>query len=186
VRKRLYSAAPMLSFLLTVTAATIAALLRWLWRQRPRRAVVTNVFLWAIVLNYIWEVGQLPLFAGFASFHLWTAVRHCAWYTLGDATIVISLYGLGALGHRSWGWGLRLHRVDWLWLPLAGILVAIVIERLALHFGRWQYSPDMPTLPGVAVGVLPVVQMGLLPLLSIVLARCFVAHVISTTGSGNA
>jgi hypothetical protein len=98
---------------------TVIALLRWLWRQRPRRAVVANVF-------------------------LWVTLRHCAWYTLGDATIVISLYALGAWGHRSWGWGLR--RVDGLWLPLAGILVAMVMERLALDFGRWQYGPDMPTL----------------------------------------
>jgi hypothetical protein len=137
---------------------------------------VASVFLWAVVLNYIWEVGQLPLFAGFANFHLFAALRHCAWYTLGDATIVLCLYTLGAWGHRSWGWGLRPRWADWLWLPLTGILVAVIMERLALGVGRWQYGPYMPLLPGLDVGVLPVVQMGLLSLLSVLLAGRLALH----------
>ena len=160
----------MLSVLLSLSVFTSVVFLRWRWRQCPPRAVVANVFLGALVLNYAWEIGQLPLFAGFANFHLLTALRHCVWYTLGDAAIVISLYAIGAWGHRTWGWGLRLQRIDWLWLPLGGMLVALVMERLALDFGRWQYGPDMPLLPGVAVGLLPVVQMGFLPLLSMLLA----------------
>jgi hypothetical protein len=132
-----------------------------------------------LILNYVWEVGQLPLFAGFANFHLLAALHHCAWYTLGDGTLIISLYAIGAWGRRSWGWGLRLCWLDGLWLPLAGVLVAIVVERLALDFGRWQYGPHMPLLPGVAVAVFPIVQMGLLPPLSVLLARLFVSSVPS-------
>lgn len=161
----------MLGLLLMLMAALGAGALRWRWRRSPPCAVVANVFLSALVLNYIWEIGQLPLFAGFATFHLLVALRHCAWYTLGDATIVISLYALGALGHRAWGWGLHLRWLDWLWLPLAGMLVAMGMERVAIHVGRWQYGPAMPMLPGLEVGLLPVVQMGLLPLVSILVAK---------------
>ena len=165
------------SLLLLIVLSISVAYLRWRWRQCPRRAVVANAFLCAVLLNYIWEVGQLPLFAGFAPFHLLVALRHCAWYTLGDATIVICLYALGAWGHRTWGWGLRLHRLDWLWLPVAGMLVAMIMERLALDFGRWQYGPYMPLLSGLEVGILPVLQMGLLPLLSVLLAGMLVSNV---------
>jgi hypothetical protein len=161
------------SLLLTIVISLGVGVLRW---RLPRCAVVANVFLCALLLNYVWEIGQLPLFAGFTGFHLRTALQHCAWYTLGDATIVFCLYALGAWGHGTWGWGLLLHRIDWLWLPLTGVLVAISMERLALDFGRWQYGPHMPLLPGVAVGVLPVVQMGLLPLLSVLLARRLVPN----------
>ena len=163
----------MRSLLLTIVLSISVIGLRLRWRRDPSRAVIANVCLGAVILNTLWEIAQLPLFAGFASFDLFAALQHCAWYVLGDASIIMSLYTLGAWGHGTWAWGLRLHRLDWLWLPLTGMLVAVVIELLALYFGRWQYAPAMPVLPGIAVGVLPVVQMGLLPLLSIVLAsRC--------------
>jgi hypothetical protein len=168
----------MLNFLLLIAITLGVALLRWYWRRRSHHAIVAHVFLCAVILNYIWEIGQLPLFAGFATFHFLTALYHCAWYTLGDATIVISLYTLGAWGHSTWGWGLCLHRLDWLWLPIAGVIVAIVVETLALDFGRWQYSPHMPVLPGLEVGILPVVQMALLPLLSVLLARRLVPNIM--------
>jgi hypothetical protein len=164
----------MLSFLLLILVTILAAVLRWRWRQYPHRAVIATVFLWSIALNYIWEVGQIPLFEGFASASFLTAVWHCAWYTLGDACIVMTLYALGAWVHRFWGWGLRPRWRDGLWLPLAGILVALGMERLALAVGRWAYNSDMPLLPVVEVGLLPVAQMALLPLLSVVLASRFV------------
>jgi hypothetical protein len=159
------------SLLLLIAISLGVAFWRWHWRRRPHHAVVANVFLCAVVFNYLWEMGQLPLFAGFATFHLLTALHHCAWYTLGDATIVISLYTLGAWGHRTWGWGLHPHWIDWLWLPITGMIVAILMERLALDVGRWQYGPHMPVLPGLEVGILPVVQMALLPLWSVLVAR---------------
>jgi uncharacterized protein (DUF486 family) len=176
-RHSVHYVSTMLSLLLVIAVSLGVVFLRWRWRRRPHCAIVANVFLCALVLNYIWEIAQLPLFTGFTTFHLLTALRHCAWYTLGDATIVICLYALGAWRHRTWGWGLQLHRFDWLWLPCAGMLVAMIMERLALDFGRWQYGPHMPVLPGVEVGLLPVVQMGFLPLLSVLLAKRLVPHV---------
>lgn len=146
----------MLSFLLLTAITTGVVYLRWHWRRHAPYAIIANVFLWAVGLNSIWEVGQLPWFDGFANFHLLAALQHCAWYTLVDAVIVLCLYALGAWGYGTWGWGLRLQGRDGLWLPLVGMLVAIVIERLALERGRWQYSPHMPVLPGVTVGLLPV------------------------------
>lgn len=163
------------NLLLLITISFGVVFLRWRWRRRPHHAVVANVFLCAVVLNYLWEIAQLPLFVGFAQFHLPTALLHCAWYTLGDATIVLSLYAIDAWIHRTWGWGLHLHRLDWLWLPVAGTLVALSMERLALDFGRWQYGTHMPVLPGLEIGILPVVQMALLPLLSVLLASRWVS-----------
>ena len=71
---------------------------------------------------------------------------------------------------------MHLHRIDWLWLPITGMSVAIIMERLALDVGRWQYGPHMPVLPGLEVGILPVVQMALLPLWSVLVARRWVPN----------
>ncbi len=102
----------MLSPLLIIGVSIGVAWLRWRWRRCPHHAVVANVFLCALILIYVWEIAQMPLFESLANTSLLAALRHCAWYTLGDATIVICLYALGTWGYRSWGWGLRLHRVD--------------------------------------------------------------------------
>jgi hypothetical protein len=145
--------------------------------------VIAHVFLGAFGLNALWEIGQLPLCAGCANVHLPTVLRHCAWYTFSDATLVPGLYALGAVGHGTWGSGLRLQGRDGLWLPFAGILVTISMERLAWDVGRWQSGPDMPLLPGVSVRILPVVQMGAWPWLSVCLASRLVPMVVLATSN---
>lgn len=161
-------------FLLIIGISLIIGLIRWRWQQTFWSVMTANLFLWAVFLNYLWELSQLPLFQGFASFHLGVALEHCAWYTLGDATIVLSLYALGAWWRGTWNWGFRLQWRDYLWFPLMGMFVAIVIEYLALAWGRWEYGADMPLVPGMSVALLPVIQMSVLPLLSVRLAARFV------------
>lgn len=47
---------------------------------------------------------------------------------------------------------------------VTGLLIGIGIEWVAINkFGRWAYTADMPLLPGLDVGLLPVLQMLLLP-----------------------
>ncbi|WP_157947717.1 hypothetical protein [Abditibacterium utsteinense] len=58
-------------------------------------------------------------------------------------------------------------------LAVAGAVTAILIELLAWKFGWWHYLPSMPTLQlfGQKFGLLPVVQMALLPSLAFLLGR---------------
>jgi hypothetical protein len=48
-------------------------------------------------------------------------------------------------------------------LALLGGLIGVGLERAALSEGRWAYSAAMPVIPGLRVGVAPVLQMALLP-----------------------
>lgn len=58
-------------------------------------------------------------------------------------------------------------------LAVAGAVTATLIELLAWRFGWWHYSPAMPTLQlfGQKIGLLPVLQMALLPSLAFLLGR---------------
>jgi hypothetical protein len=58
-------------------------------------------------------------------------------------------------------------------LSACGALSAVLVELVALRFGWWRYSPRMPVISlfGWDIGVLPVLQMALLPLVSLLLAR---------------
>lgn len=49
-------------------------------------------------------------------------------------------------------------------LTLAGVFMAIAIEWVAVHMlERWSYAQAMPLVPGIEVGLIPVLQMVLLP-----------------------
>lgn len=58
-------------------------------------------------------------------------------------------------------------------LAVAGVVIAILIELLAWRFSWWHYSPAMPKfqLFGQKIGLLPVLQMALLPSLVFLLGR---------------
>jgi hypothetical protein len=48
-------------------------------------------------------------------------------------------------------------------LALLGGLISVGLERTALNAGRWAYGSAMPVIPGLGVGLTPVLQMALLP-----------------------
>lgn len=132
-----------------------------------------NVMLFALLLNYPWEFIQVPLFAGMAEAAHWEAVKVCSRAALGDAVIVLVAYwGVAALGRgRPWiespGWR------DVALLSLIGVGITVVIEGLALHGGwlaSWRYSAAMPIIPGLGIGLSPVLQWVVLPPLVVALA----------------
>jgi hypothetical protein len=103
--------------------------------------------------------------------------RHCFVASLGDAVLVLVLLGVG--------WALR-RRLEWFERPLvkdsvaligAGALLGIGVELLAVHvLGRWSYRPEMPRVPVLEIGLVPVVQMALLPPLVFRLAAGWLMH----------
>lgn len=52
---------------------------------------------------------------------------------------------------------------------LTGALSAVVFEKIAIYWGLWEYG-DMPIIPGLEVGLLPVLQFAILPLVSFLAA----------------
>ena len=134
-----------------------------------------NVLLFALLLNYPWEFIQAPLFEGMAERPHGAAVKACTQAALGDSVIMLVAYwGVAALGRgRAWiaapGWR------DVLLFSSIGVAITVVIEWLALNGGwlnGWTYSSLMPIIPGLGVGLVPVLQwMVLPPLVAALVAR---------------
>ena len=137
-------------------------------RDRIRGAAI--LFVIAVVINYVWEMAQMPLYESmpFAEISSWLI---CLRASLGDGLIVMAIWGGGALLFRSSLWFLRRQPIPVLYLLFAGAVIAIGIELHALANGRWSYSPLMPVLPLLEVGVSPFLQLLLLPWISMWLAR---------------
>lgn len=124
----------------------------------------------SLVLNLAWENLQAPLYQGYSNF--WQHLPICSIASLGDVLIILVLYFVLAIVNRDMFWISKMNRIDVAVLIILGALVAIGVEKWALATERWQYSSAMPLIPYIEVGLLPVLQMSLLPLFTYYIGKC--------------
>jgi hypothetical protein len=117
--------------------------------------------------NLVWELGHMPLYT------LWVegtwgeiayAVLHC---TVGDVMIagICLLLSLAIIGRSAWP------RVRFGAVALATILMAlsytVFSEWLNTEVqGNWAYREAMPRLPGLGIGLTPILQWIFVPVLA--------------------
>jgi hypothetical protein len=133
-----------------------------------------NVVLFALLLNYAWEFLQVPLFDRMPQAAHWEAVKACSSAAAGDAVIALIAFWVVALvaGSRDWVILPKLSSV--LGFSACGLLITLVIERLALarvRINGWSYSALMPVIPVLGVGLSSLLQWVLLPPLVVWLVR---------------
>lgn len=125
-------------------------------------ARIASIFGVAVLVNYPWELAQLPLYLVMNDFR--AALWHCFVAALGDGVLVLVLFLAGAMVFRRANWfvrpGLRAYGV----MLVGGLAIGVLVEWLGLHvLRRWTYAPGMPLIPGLRIGLVPVAQMLLLP-----------------------
>ncbi len=133
-----------------------------------------SIAVFAVLLNYPWEFLQAPLFDGMYEARHWDAILTCTRATLGDAVIMLTAFWSVSLATGSRNWLLAPNATRILMFAGTGVLITIVIERLALAgmwLGGWNYSPLMPIVPGIEVGLSPLLQWVVLPPLVVWFSR---------------
>ena len=115
------------------------------------------------LVHFVWEMLQTPFFAGMPAMAHWPATLVCLKATLGDVVIGVVAFAMAALVQRDRGWFLAPT-----WRSLAvfigtGLLATVLLEWHALAQGRWSYGEMMPVVPGLGVGLLPLLQWIILP-----------------------
>ncbi len=145
----------------------------WYRDRAARRFIVRGYLPWLLLLSLAWELGQLPLYTIWreaSAAYLAFAVAHC---TAGDLLIgtaalalALSLQRAGALGRWHWA---RLAITS----MLIGAAYTVFSEWMNIAVARWTYSGLMPTLTlgGVRIGLSPLAQWLLVPLLALYAAR---------------
>jgi hypothetical protein len=118
------------------------------------------LFLLAVSLHLIWEVTQIEAY-DFPETSLTTVAIGCFVPSLGDGLMTLIIY-----------WVLRPGIRGYLSMMSTGLLLAVAVEWNALYLtGSWAYSERMFIVPVLGVGVLPVMQMLLLPPITILLLQ---------------
>jgi hypothetical protein len=138
-------------------------------KHRDRAIQIVVIYATALLLNYVWEMLQMPFYNGmkYIDPNSWLI---CLWASIGDANIILFIFILGRLLFGNWEWVKRLNVKKLVYLFLIGTTIAILFEIRALNTGRWSYSQLMPTFSSWGIGVVPVIQLITLPILSIRLA----------------
>ena len=115
----------------------------------------------AFLLNFAWEVIQMPLYKG-ASFKI-AHVAYCVLASVADAIMVLLIFFGFALFYKNpfWVRNLTLRRI--VILMLVGGIGAIIAEMRHVSAGSWAYNNSMPIIPIIDVGLSPVLQFILLP-----------------------
>jgi len=135
-----------------------------------RGALAGTVFVVAFLLNWCWEAAQVPAYAGSEDMPWAPRLLHCLPATILDALFVAGLYCAGAVLLQDRNWIRHLGGRGYLAVALAGAGAAVLVERLAIGFGWWDYNAAMPRVPVLGVGLSPVAQLAVTPVISFLLA----------------
>ena len=123
-----------------------------------------------LTLNFAWEMMQAKWFASMEGLPLWRATLLCFRAALGDLVITAIAFALAAIVAKSATWPMqRRVAVATAAFVVIGMAITIAYEVFALSTGRWRYDQTMPTLFGM--GVLPLLQWLLLPVIDVLLFR---------------
>ena len=99
---------------------------------------------------------------------------------LGDMIFMVVIYAALAFVHRNLFWvaepAAYARSVTWVITVSLGFVLAVAFEWWALGTGRWSYADSMPLLPGLGVGLVPVLQMIVIPPFTLFCIRYFPTH----------
>ena len=156
-------------FLMPVIALILVVALYVFFHKKTSNKLAFKKFILLVtiqgfILNFAWEVVQGPLYAGFSKDIQHIAI--CALAAVADAIMVLLLYfGFALVYNKNPFWVQKFTALRIAVVALAGGIGAILTEMRHLSEGNWAYAESMPIIPIVNVGLSPVLQFMVLPVL---------------------
>ncbi|NIQ16086.1 MAG: hypothetical protein GTO02_17350 [Candidatus Dadabacteria bacterium] len=130
------------------------------------------IVIYAFLLNFIWELMQLPLFTGYEDAVYFSTVLHCTKATLGDVIISLVAFLFASLIANSRKWILLRSIHGTAVFIITGLVITVVFEILATGpLDRWTYTDSMPLVPFLNVGLFPLMQWIIIPIIQIWFVR---------------
>jgi len=143
-----------------------------LFFDRITRSAELYIALFAFLSNFVWELLQLPLFSGFDDIHHYDVILHCTKATFGDVVISLAAFYCASLFTGTRNWIADSNKTGLGVFFSIGLLVTIVFELLATGpLNRWEYSPLMPIVPVLNVGLSPILQWIFIPIFQLWIVR---------------
>ncbi len=159
---------PMMFLVPVIALALVGILYAYLLKQSEHKKTFKlfafRVFIWAFLLNFAWELIQMPLYQG-SSYSI-SFISFCALASVADAIMVLLLYLVFSFILKNMFWVEFLNTQQIIVIILTGGTGAILSEIRHLSLGNWAYADSMPIIAYLNVGISPVLQFMVLPLLT--------------------
>jgi hypothetical protein len=131
---------------------------------------LSSVFIFAYLVNYVWESSHAVIFYREHDFRAGKYVLMLNYVAAIDALLIVGLYASVAILWRDALWLKEMNIKQMCAIVALGLLVAALIEyRKVFVLKTWAYLPAMPTVFGF--GISPLLQLSATGLLSIWLTR---------------
>ena len=141
-------------------------------RSSPRLGwFFATTMLAGFVVNELWEMAQMSAYVETAGLSWTSTLEACTWAAAGDVGIILGICAVGTLAAGDVGWSVRGRWNVYATAAVLGLAWAVLVEHAALAAGRWSYTERMPVVSVLGVGLWPLLQMTLLPPLTLVFAQ---------------
>ena len=140
--------------------------MKWITSRDSWAFIFTSYLPRLALCSLIWELVQLPLYTLWAESN-WQAlvfpILHCSVgdIIIGGLSLSIALTLDAAEKPSSW----PANRIC-IWTIVLALSYTVFSERMNLAKGNWSYSAYMPILPWLNVGLAPLAQWIVVPLLT--------------------
>ncbi len=110
-------------------------------------------------LNWFWEMAQMRAYTQMETVPWTETLLPCTWAAAGDVAFALLVYGIGATASGNLTWALTGHVHVLIAAAFLGALIATAYEWRSQLFGPWTYADTMLTVPGLRVGLWPLLQL---------------------------
>lgn len=132
--------------------------------QRLLNLPELNISIFSFLLNFFWEVQQMPFFQISSEFSYFDTIKNCTFATVGDIGISLTAFWVIAVASKSRQWFRSAHWWQLSGFILVGIVITATFEALATKvLNLWEYADIMLILPFFSTGLLPLLQWLLIP-----------------------
>ena len=149
-------------------------LLYFYFKNTVKDKVAYRYYIWTIALtafflNLVWELLHGPLYEGYQ--YDWPHIRMCLVASVTDMlTLLIMLFGFG-LFYKNIYWAQNLSFDKILLIVITGGTGTTLLERWHIATGHWEYAAAMPMVPFVEVGLTPLLQFTILPIIIFIIGK---------------
>lgn len=140
------------------------------WSIRILAAPETNLFLFAFLIHFVYEVWQSPYFDFYKMPLLADKVNYITHCTVGDGIITVVCYWIISGWQRDRTWILKPSWKLIIGFTGLGWVYTFVSEIYRVHVAKL-YGATVLTVPGIGISELPLLQWVILPPLVLYLAQ---------------
>lgn len=144
------------------------------------KRIIIIILVLAFMLNFLWEMAQMPLFKNMP--FNWETALFCTLASIADCIMVLLLYVGFGLMYKNFMWFRQPRLLQVVLLVITGGVGAVLIEKKYLLLGNWVYSSCMPVVPVVDVGLSPLLQFMVLPAIIFYVASTVVGSIVKDKG----